>query len=145
MTKPTVASTKKAAKSVALPTSVVDKDKEIELLTARLSNMETMLNKVLFQLGMNEPMVQKTNKKKLISFIGLMNLDNPDLSEPHLVCDEEELVCKVISMKKDKLAELCQCVLDAEDGEEIELEQDEFTITDRLCSKIDDGKYGFIQ
>jgi hypothetical protein len=145
MTKPTVASTKKAAKSVALPTSVVDKDKEIELLTARLSNMETMLNKVLFQLGMNEPMVQKTNKKKLISFIGLMNLDNPDLSEPHLVCDEEELVCKVISMKKDKLAELCQCVLEAEDGEEIELEQDEFTITDRLCSKIDDGKYGFIQ
>lgn len=90
-------------------------------------------------------MVQKTNKKKLISFIGLMNLDNPDLSEPHLVCDEEELVCKVISMKKDKLAELCQCVLEAEDGEEIELEQDEFTITDRLCSKIDDGKYGFIQ
>lgn len=145
MTKPTVASTKKATKSVALPTSVVDKDKEIELLTARLSNMETMLNKVLFQLGMNEPMVQKTNKKKLISFIGLMNLDNPDLSEPHLVCDEEELVCKVISMKKDKLAELCQCVLEAEDGEEIELEQDEFTITDRLCSKIDDGKYGFIQ
>ncbi len=145
MTKPTVASTKKVAKSVALPTSVVDKDKEIELLTARLSNMETMLNKVLFQLGMNEPMVQKTNKKKLISFIGLMNLDNPDLSEPHLVCDEEELVCKVISMKKDKLAELCQCVLDAEDGDEIELVQDEFTITDRLCSKIDDGKYGFIQ
>ncbi len=139
------ASTKKVAKSVALPTSVVDKDKEIELLTARLSNMETMLNKVLFQLGMNEPMVQKTNKKKLISFIGLMNLDNPDLSEPHLVCDEEELVCKVISMKKDKLAELCQCVLDAEDGDEIELVQDEFTITDRLCSKIDDGKYGFIQ
>ena len=86
MTKPTVASTKKAAKSVALPTSVVDKDKEIELLTARLSNMETMLNKVLFQLGMNEPMVQKTNKKKLISFIGLMNLDNPDLSEPHSNC-----------------------------------------------------------
>ena len=139
------ASPKKVAKSVALPTSVVDKDKEIELLTARLSNMETMLNKVLFQLGMNEPMVQKTNKKKLISFIGLMNLDNPDLSEPHLVCDEEELVCKVISMKKDKLAELCQCVLDAEDGDEIELVQDEFTITDRLCSKIDDGKYGFIQ
>ena len=141
------ASTKKATKSVASPMSAeMDKDKQIELLTARLSNMETTLNKVLAQLGMNSPPQQLKTTRKLINYIGLLNITNPELGDnPHLVCDEDELVCKVISMDKTKLKELCDCVLNAQDGEEIELDENEFTMTQRLCSKINQGQYSFIQ
>lgn len=132
--------------SIASPMSVNDKDKQIELLTARLTNMETTLNKVLNQLGMvNTQHIPKTNKK-VLQHIDLLNLQHSHLGDiPHLVCDEDELVHKVISMNKDQLTQLCQCVLSAQNGEEIEFDESEFTITKRLCSKISERNYGFIQ
>ena len=146
-----VVKTAAVAKSKSLDVSLsdinsLDKNKQIEFLTARLTNMENLLNRVVQQLNITTGEAKINTTQKILRYFNLMNISHPELGEvPHIVCDDDDLTCKVISMNKQQLTDLCNCILSAEDGENIEFDDSEFTMTDRLCSKISDGNYGFIQ